>query len=291
MIDIKKIQKEKSINELLEFSIINIDKPSGPTSFKVDMIVKKELNLKKTSHFGTLDPMVTGVLPVALNRACKLMPYFIGKNKTYVGVMSLHKAISKKDLDSGVKKLVGIITQLPPIRSRVKRSERERTVYSFRILEVWDRSVLFETEVEAGTYIRKLIHNLGEKIGGAHMLELRRIRASIFLENKAVKLPDLINAVKEYKSGNEKFIRDMLIPGEIVKDILGCVQIKKSCVVKLYHGHDLSKEFLNEGGIFNAGEKMSVFEGEAFIGVYVAVNQNSAKPLYVLQPIKANKFP
>ena len=93
-INIDKIKKNKSIEELLEFSIINIDKPSGPTSYKIDTIIKEALNARKTSHFGTLDPMVTGILPIAINRACRLMGYFIGKNKTYVGIMRLHDDIT-----------------------------------------------------------------------------------------------------------------------------------------------------------------------------------------------------
>ncbi|MBI2004113.1 hypothetical protein HYS72_01480 [Candidatus Pacearchaeota archaeon] len=79
--DVNKIKSQKSILELLEFGIINIDKSSGPTSFNVSDFVKKKLNLRKTSHFGTLDPKVTGVLPVALNRACKLTGFFLGENK------------------------------------------------------------------------------------------------------------------------------------------------------------------------------------------------------------------
>ena len=81
MIDIEKIKKSKSTEELLEFGIINIDKPSGPTSFSVSDFVRKKLGLRKTSHFGTLDPKVTGVLPVALNRACKLTGFFLGEDK------------------------------------------------------------------------------------------------------------------------------------------------------------------------------------------------------------------
>ena len=73
--NIEKIKKGKTTEELLEFGIINIDKSSGPTSFNVSHYVKKKLNLRKTSHFGTLDPKVTGVLPVSLNRACKLMGF------------------------------------------------------------------------------------------------------------------------------------------------------------------------------------------------------------------------
>ena len=76
------IQETRSLKELLEFSIMNIDKPSGPTSFYTFDFVRrklKSLGVKKTSHFGTLDPKVTGVLPVALNRACRLTGYFCSR--------------------------------------------------------------------------------------------------------------------------------------------------------------------------------------------------------------------
>ena len=73
----EKIKQKRSMQELLEFGIINIDKSSGPTSFNISEFVKKKLGLRKTSHGGTLDPKVTGVLPVFLNRACKLLGYFL----------------------------------------------------------------------------------------------------------------------------------------------------------------------------------------------------------------------
>jgi H/ACA ribonucleoprotein complex subunit 4 len=82
--NLEKIKQEKSLKELLEFGILNIDKPSGPTSFDISDGVRKKLGLRKTSHFGTLDPKVTGVLPIALNRACKLTGFswrnFSGKS-------------------------------------------------------------------------------------------------------------------------------------------------------------------------------------------------------------------
>src|SRR3989344_2367054 len=179
MIDLKKIQQEKQINELINFSIINLDKPANPTSFDIDQIIKKALRISKSSHFGTLDPMVTGVLPVSLSRACRLMPYFIGKKKKYVGVMHIHSDISEKELRERMKAFIGKIRQMPPVKSRVKREEREREVYSFEMLEIHGKDIMFESEVEAGTYIRKLGSDLGDKIGGAHMTELRRVQASI----------------------------------------------------------------------------------------------------------------
>src|SRR3989344_5362030 len=95
--DIEKIKSEKTIKELLEFGIINIDKPQNPTSFNVSDFVRKKLEpfgIRKTSHFGTLDPKVTGVLPIALNRACKLTGFFLGEDKEYVGIMRFHDKIT-----------------------------------------------------------------------------------------------------------------------------------------------------------------------------------------------------
>jgi len=74
-IDIEKLKKNKTTEELLEFGIINIDKSSGPTSFDISDFVRQKIGARKTSHFGTLDPKVTGVLPIALNRACKVFLY------------------------------------------------------------------------------------------------------------------------------------------------------------------------------------------------------------------------
>ena len=180
-IDINKIRQEKPIQELLQFGIINIDKPLGPTSFQVSQFVKNLIEVRKTSHLGTLDPtIVSGVLPVALNRACRLSEYLMHRNKTYIGIMRLHKEVKRDELEKVIKEFVGKIKQLPPKRSRVKRAIREREVKSFRIIEIEGKDVLFETEVQAGTYIRKICDDMGKEIGGAHMLELRRTKAGLF---------------------------------------------------------------------------------------------------------------
>ncbi|MFH1307950.1 MAG: RNA-guided pseudouridylation complex pseudouridine synthase subunit Cbf5 [archaeon] len=272
--NIEKIKKQKSIKELLEFSIINIDKPSGPTSFKVDDYLRKELGLRKTTHFGTLDPKVTGVLPIALNRASRLQQYFMHKNKSYIGIMRIHKEIDMGDLKKELSKFTGKIIQKPPVKSRVKRQEREREIFTFKILEQDGRDFLFETEVQAGTYIRKLIHDLGKNIDGAHMLELRRTKASIFDEKDSVNLYKFKEAVEEYKKGSEEKLREILIPAEIISEILPVVQVKKDALDKLYNGSPIHKEMIK--GEFGEG-MVAVFSKEVFIGIYEA-----NKPKFVL---------
>jgi len=290
MVNISEIKKQKTIQELLEFGIINIDKSSGPTSFNVSEFVKKTLKLRKTSHFGTLDPKVTGVLPIALNRACKLTGYFLGEDKEYIGIMRIHEDISIEKIKQAIKeKFTGKILQTPPVKSRVKRQERQREIKSFEILEKDGQNILFRAEVEGGTYIRKLIDDLGRYLGvGAHMLELRRIRAGIFKEDGLVNLYDFEKAVQEYEKGNEKLLREIIIPGEIVSEVYTEVQVKEDVIDRLLHGKVIHYEDLEKNIKFEKKQSISVFSGNRFIGMFKIINGERifAKPEFVLQPIK-----
>lgn len=276
------------IKELLEFGIINLDKCSGPTSFSVSDFVKKILGLRKTSHFGTLDPKVTGVLPIALNRACKLTGYFIGHEKEYVGVMRIHEDVSLDKIREVInKKFIGRILQTPPVRSRVKRQEREREVSNFELLEKNGSDILFKVECEGGTYIRKLIDDLGHELGiGAHMLELRRTRAGIFNEEDEnfVNLYDLERAVKD-----EKLLKKIIIPaGEAVKKVFGVAQIKKDNLKHILTGKPISKKDLVDDKGWKVDEIIGVFCGERFIGMYKIFRGKEifAKPEFVMQEIR-----
>ncbi len=285
-INIEEIKKSKSTEELLEFGIVNIDKPSGPTSFGVDDFLKKSVGLRKASHFGTLDPQVTGVLPIALNRACKLTGFFISHDKTYVGIMEVHDKVTKSEIEKTIKeKFSGLITQLPPVKSRVKRQERQRQIYSFEILEESEKEnekgkvFLFRTKCEGGTYVRKLIHDLGQELKvGAHMLELRRIEAGIFSETDEeypiVNLYDFQKAYSEFKKGNDKELRKILIPGEIVSKIYPVVLIKKEIIPKLLTGKPIYESDLkSEVSEITKEGKYCIFseDKKTFIGIYKRV--------------------
>lgn len=263
---------EKPINELFEFSIVNVDKPAEITSFVCADRVRKILGAKKAGHFGTLDPMVTGVLPVAINRATRLSNYFMKKDKVYVGKMMLHRDISEQRLMDEMEGFIGKIMQKPPVRSRVKRVLRERIVNKFKIIKKEGRIVEFESDVQAGTYIRKLISDLGEKIGGAHMIELRRMRAGIFKVEKSYTLEEIEGAIKELKEkGNEEKIREILIPAEIIKQVVTGLQVKEESVNGLLHGKPLMNRDLTSK-IPNS-ELFSVFYKDKFIGVYKKVEE------------------
>lgn len=210
--DFGKNPDERTIEELIKTAVIVVDKHSGPTSHIVTDWVKNIFQVKKAGHAGTLDPAVTGVLPVAMENSVKAMQLLMGLNKEYVGTMRLHKDIDENILRNEIANFIGKIKQRPPVRSAVARKEREREVYFFDILEINGRDVLFKTGVQAGTYIRKLIHDIGRNIGGANMTELRRTKAGNFSEEESFSLVKIKDAYEFWREGSEKLLKEMLIP-------------------------------------------------------------------------------
>lgn len=205
----------ESLEEILQRSLIVIDKHSGPTSHQVSGWLREIFNLEKVGHLGTLDPMVTGVLPVLLGEAVKVTPLLAAIDKEYVGVMHLHRDVEREKLDEAIKNFIGKIKQMPPKKSAVARHEREREIFSFDVIETEGRDVLFKTRTEAGTYIRKLCHDIGQKLGtGAHMAELRRTKAGIFTEDQSKSLLEIKDFFEFAKSGDEEKFRKILIPIE-----------------------------------------------------------------------------
>jgi len=277
---------KKPLPEILEFGILNIDKPAGPTSVKISEFVKKKLKLKKTSNLGTLDPKTTGVLPVALNKACKLTGYFLGEDKEYVGIMRMHDEVSLDKIKETIKKkFLGKIKQTPPVKSRVKRQEREREIKKFELLEKEGKDILFKAEVQGGTYIRKLIDDLGKELGiGAHMLELRRIRAGIFKEDDK----EFVDLYKLEKA-NEEELREIIIPAEeAIKKVYPIVEIKKENLKQIFTGKPIHKKDLIKKQDWDVGKIICIFSEEKFIGMYKVINKGDifAKSEFVMQPIK-----
>ncbi|MCK9596828.1 RNA-guided pseudouridylation complex pseudouridine synthase subunit Cbf5 [Candidatus Pacearchaeota archaeon] len=288
--NIEKLKQQKSMKELLEFGIIIFDKPAGCTSFDIVDFVKRKLKLRKASHFGTLDPMVTGVLPIALNRAVKLTGFFIGEDKEYEGVMRIHEDVPLEEIKKVInEKFMGKIIQLPPVKSRVKRQEREREIKKFELLKKDGQNISFRVECQGGTYIRKLVHDLGEAMGiGMHMTGLRRIRAGIFLEKYSVPKEEFEKAVERYFNGDEKDLKKIILPAEIVSEVYPIVEVKKEFVEKIMHGAPIDYKFLIEKEKFENNQIICAFSDEKFIGMFKIVNEKDifAKPEFVLQIIK-----
>jgi H/ACA ribonucleoprotein complex subunit 4 len=233
--------EDRSVDELLKNGVVVIDKPSGPTSHQVTSWVGDILGAKKSAHGGTLDPRVTGVLPVGLGSAVRAMDALHYGTKAYVGVMRMHGNVDRKRLDAVFKEFTDDILQTPPVKSAVRREIRSRRIHSLTLKEVSGRDVLFEVECDAGTYIRSLCVDLGDAIAvGAHLQDLRRTRAGALTENQAVSLHDLKDAVEEHRSGKSEQLRKMLHPKEVLVAQLPKIETKDSAVDAICHGANLA---------------------------------------------------
>lgn len=226
--------------ELVQNGIVVIDKPAGPTSHQVSAYVQQILKIDKAGHSGTLDPNVTGVLVTGLGEATKVVQHLLTSGKQYIGIMHLHKAVPEYEVRRVVNQFVGKITQLPPVKSAVKRQERERSIYEFRILEIDGQDVLFLADVQAGTYIRKLCHDVGRALGvGGHMAALRRTRVAHFTESEAVTLQQLKDAHVYAKEGNPAELLKMLRPVEEGVAHMKKIVVLDSAINAITHGVQL----------------------------------------------------
>ncbi len=271
------------IKTLLSGCFINMDKPEEPTSHSVDEWVMKILHIDKAGHFGTLDPMVTGVLPIAVGKATRLLQYLVS-GKEYVGVMNIHEEVDLKTVEKAINdKFLGEITQLPPVKSRVKRQERQREIYEFKILEQNGRDFLFYVKCEAGTYIRKLVHDLGEHMKtGAHMTELRRTKAGLFEEKDSVTLNELSEAYEQYQESKPAKLLKMLIPMEkVIKENIRYVEVNEDSLARLRNGSPIFMTQLKEKpGNYELDEKVAIFCSGQLIEIAKVVFDGSifAKP-------------
>jgi tRNA pseudouridine55 synthase len=193
-----------------------VDKPQGWTSHDVVDAARRWFGTQRVGHLGTLDPLATGVLPLAIRAATKLVPYLVEEGKSYVGCIQLGVETDTLDADGEVLRrytgafpdeaavrknlaeFVGEIEQVPPMFSAVKQSgvplhrlaregkEVERAPKKVRIdcIDLLKyESPLIEVRVDCspGTYVRTLADDLGRRLGcGAHLRNLRRTRSGPF---------------------------------------------------------------------------------------------------------------
>lgn len=196
--------------------VLIIDKPAGMTSFDVVRQVRRMVNTRRVGHAGTLDPMATGVLPVAIGTATRLIEYMMAGDKTYRATLKLGSATDTQDsegrvleekpwqsvdraaVDAAVENFVGDIEQLPPMYSALKKDgqplyklarqgievEREPRKAHVKSLTINDFSapyLTFTVDCSKGTYVRTLCHDIGNILGcGAHMTDLRRLTCGRF---------------------------------------------------------------------------------------------------------------
>jgi H/ACA ribonucleoprotein complex subunit 4 len=185
--------------------------------------------------------MVTGVLPLALEDATKTIQSFLLTGKEYVCLMALHGDVEHDRLQATLNEFVGDILQRPPVRAAVRRDLRKRRIYYVRDLEVEGREVLFRVGCQAGTYIRKLVYDIGEVLQvGAHMRELRRTRAGSFNETDAHTLYDVLELSQSSGDEREQLARRIVKPMESAFDYVPRVYLRDSAVNSICHGAELA---------------------------------------------------
>ncbi len=190
---------------------------------------------------GRSDPMVTGVLPLALEEATKTIQAFLVTGKEYVCLMTLHGDVDGKKLQGTLEEFVGDLYQKPPVRAAVKREVRKRRVYSIKDIEVEGRQVLFRVSCQAGTYIRKFVYDVGEVLQvGAHMRELRRVRAGPFTEDNISTLYDVLKLSQSSGTDREELARRIIVPMERAFQHISKIYIRDSAVSAVCHGADLA---------------------------------------------------
>ncbi len=261
--------QERDILKYIDKGVINLDKPSGPTSHEVTSWVKKILEIDKAGHSGTLDPNVTGLLPIMLGEATKAVDALLTAGKEYVCLMKLHTDMPEKEIKYVLKEFTGQIYQKPSIKSAVKRETRIRNIYYNELLEIDGKNVLFRVGCEAGTYIRKLCHDMGMAMGtGAHMQELRRTKSGPFREDETlITLHDLKDAYIEWKENkSEEPLRKVIHPMETALSHLPRIVIRDNAVDAICHGAELAAPgvLTLESGI-ERGDAVAIFtlKGEA----------------------------
>ncbi len=230
--------RSRPVQALLEYGLVPLDKPRGPTSHEVVAWTRRLLGMEKAGHSGTLDPPVSGLLPIGLGQSTRALSLLLMFPKEYKGVMRIHSSVPRKELDRVRGEFTGEIFQRPPQRSSVSRQTRSRTIYELEVTESEGNLHLFRVLCQSGTYIRKLVYDMGEVLGvGATMVELRRTKVGPLTEEKGlVTLHQLNDAVFRLKEGDEGPLRKAVVPIEESLGDIPKVVMRDSAVDAVCHG-------------------------------------------------------
>ena len=218
----------------LPSGVLLIDKAPGMTSHDVVAIARRQLNMKKIGHCGTLDPMATGLLMLVINRATKIQDLLMSEDKTYAGTLTLGATTSTQDKEGEIQvekevpaltteqvsaafdKYTGDFEQIPPMVSAIKKDgvplyklarkgqvveRKPRSVYvkNYHLTKIDVPNVDFVVDCSKGFYVRTYAHDIGQDLGyGAHLSALRRTRSGKFTLEHAVPVAVLKEASSEY---------------------------------------------------------------------------------------------
>ncbi len=227
-----------SLSELFNCGMINLDKPKKYYCKQIDNKLVHALETPRIGHAGTLDPNVSGVLPILLVKATKLSEIISKAGKVYDCEMHIHKEVSRKKLINVLKSFEGKVKQLPPRKSAVKREWRIREIYGINLLKFKEKDAIFRVWCEAGTYIRTLCVDIGKKLGtGAHMKSLNRIQVANFKLKDSIKFKKLISIYKKYlETEKESELRKIILQKEKIVSHLPKIWVDSSIKSRLKNG-------------------------------------------------------
>ncbi|ELQ76199.1 Pseudouridine synthase [Trachipleistophora hominis] len=266
--------EKRKMSEYLKYGVIYLDKPKNPSSHEVVTWIKNILKVEKTGHGGTLDPKVSGVLTVYLNRGTRLSKIEQNAGKEYVCIVQIDGKVSEEKFKDALRFFEGRLIQRPPLISAVKRNVRMRSVYKNEFLELKEVDGvsygLFKVSCEAGTYIRVLCEHIGLYMGiKAEMLELRRTRSGSIREEQCFTMHDVLDSHYIFENkGDERYIRRVVHPIEYSLRNYKRIMVKDSCVDALCSGAKLSLNgVIRFDRNINVGEKVVVIttKGEAVV--------------------------
>lgn len=275
--------------------IINILKPSEMTSHDVVSFVRKNFNMKKVGHTGTLDPNAAGVLPICIGKATRVAEYFSEFDKSYRGEVTLgsstdtqdsygiviessDKEVSEEEIIAAFDSLKGKIKQLPPMYSALKhngrklyelaregktieRKERNIEIYDIEIIKNYGKTkILFDVKCSKGTYVRTICNDIGEKLGTfGHMSFLMRTNVGNFNVENAHTLDEIESLREEGK------LETILLPLDTPLMKYKSISFNKNYFEQLKNGMKLRID--NSKSLYEEEEILRVYCEEEFIGV------------------------
>jgi len=278
--------------------VIIVDKPKGFTSNKILGRVKNILNIKKAGHTGTLDPFATGVLPICLNEATKLIPYLNEDYKEYIGIINLgietdtldetgniinNKTVGKieeSDILTCLNSFKGSILQIPPMYSALKfngvrlykmarkgevveRKPREVFIDKIELISFKSPYIEFFVRCSKGTYVRSLANDIGNKLGyGGCLKELKRVTSGQFSIDNSFNLSEI-----EENSFNVTSINDLL------KDYSN-IYVNNDLEKIIRNGKKLIKNYFNSLEIpsLKSKDKVVIKNGKRVVAILESLN-------------------
>ena len=228
---------DRAPETLLEFGIVNLDKPPGPSAHQVAAWVRDMAGVERAAHAGTLDPKVTGCLPVLTGTATRMAQVFDGSRKGYVAVLELHSS-APADLESTLSEFEAPLYQKPPRKSAVARRLRTRELHHLEALEREPRRVLLDIECASGTSVRKLCHDLGLALGtGGHMGDLRRTKTGGFDDGTLSTMEDFADGLAFWRENDDpELLREVVSPAERALEGLPALTVAPSAAREIAEG-------------------------------------------------------